>query len=1126
MWHRVVVSVVLALLVFSACSERDDSASDKLNAVSYGYHYRDLDSAERYALAALEVSGGMGGHGRGVAAALNNLAFVRTMRMDYAGAERLLDSVSMVTDDQVELLIAHIQQMRLCQRRSRNRDFYDFRAQALRCLDRIREEHPEGLSGGDIDAGRLVYAESELAIVLSTYYYYVGLERQSIAALEEVGDLEGDTAQWLNYLYNVGAGGIITTGSQEEINAKELWYLEQCLALAREGGYPYFEANALEALSEHGVNSIANAEEALRLFMDYGDVYQTAGAYRTLGTCYHGEGDDSTALYYLSLALEDEKIEQAPDLVASIYEQLSVAYSGVDDKESSDAHRNIYLELQHETRQDLYLQSRAAQYEETARQQKLLMSGVVASIVILVLLLLLFYYLHKRHRRKDSLSVLLEPLREWQREEEHRCTEFAEEMEELSDERGALRVERERNERLSMENRAKLSLVNMTLPLIDRILHEVHGGWSRERIDYIRELTEQINAQNDLLTHWIQLRQGALSLRIESFALQELFDVVSKSKMSFQLKGIRLDVEPTDLTVKADRILTLFMLNTLADNARKFTGEGGSVKISASRTPTYAEISVSDTGKGMSKETLSHLFEHKVVVDDEVGRKRGENGERSHGFGLMNCRGIIEKYRKMSHIFSVCTLEAESEEGKGSRLFFRLPLGRVMSVVLSLLLAVGAQGESRGPSGYSDRELLDKAYIYSDSAYFSNINGTYARTLAFADSCRKYLNAHYLRERPGGRELMLREGDLSLPVPELAWYYDSVRTNYDVILDIRNESAVAALALHEWSLYAYNNKVYTQLFKERSADSSLDEYCRMMQQSETNRTIGIVILILILGMILPAYYLLYYRHRLNYRFCVERIGKINEILLSERSASEKLEQILPLASSEYPEELQVVVSEIVASLRSSVLQQEQQFTDLELAKDELRRAEHENNNLHVSNSVLDNCLSTLKHETMYYPSRIRQLIDSDEHNMQAIEEVVTYYRELYALLSEQAMRQLGSIRLHLSHVVLYGHDVLGDETLLHYLFEILTRHEDDISGVVKDEKYVLYSVAQPQLHLTSTELQNLFTPSEDHIPYLLCRQIVRDHSEATARRGCGIWAEEENGKTIIKITLPRWNHSK
>jgi hypothetical protein len=316
------------------------------------------------------------------------------------------------------------------------------------------------------------------------------------------------------------------------------------------------------------------------------------------------------------------------------------------------------------------------------------------------------------------------------------------------------------------------------------------------------------------------------------------------------------------------------------------------------------------------------------------------------------------------------------------------------------------------------------------------------------------------------------------------------------------------------------------LFKERSADSSLDEYCRMMQQSETNRTIGIVILILILGMILPAYYLLYYRHRLNYRFCVERIGKINEILLSERSASEKLEQILPLASSEYPEELQVIVSEIVASLRSSVLQQEQQFTDLELAKDELRRAEHENNNLHVSNSVLDNCLSTLKHETMYYPSRIRQLIDSDEHNMQAIEEVVTYYRELYALLSEQAMRQLGSIRLHLSHVVLYGHDVLGDKTLLHYLFEILTRHEDDISGIVKDEKYVLYSVAQPQLHLTSTELQNLFTPSEDHIPYLLCRQIVRDHSEATARRGCGIWAEEENGKTIIKITLPRWNHSK
>ena len=34
---------------------------------------------------------------------------------------------------------------------------------------------------------------------------------------------------------------------------------------------------------------------------------------------------------------------------------------------------------------------------------------------------------------------------------------------------------------------------------------------------------------------------------IESFPLQQLFDIVSKGKMSFQMQGVKLDVEPTDI---------------------------------------------------------------------------------------------------------------------------------------------------------------------------------------------------------------------------------------------------------------------------------------------------------------------------------------------------------------------------------------------------------------------------------------------------------------------------------------------------------------------------------------------------------------------------------------------------
>lgn len=79
---------------------------------------------------------------------------------------------------------------------------------------------------------------------------------------------------------------------------------------------------------------------------------------------------------------------------------------------------------------------------------------------------------------------------------------------------------------------------------------------------------------------------------------------------------------------------------------------------------------------------------------------------------------------------------------------------------------------------------------------------------------------------------------------------------------------------------------------------------------------------------------------------------------------------------------------------------------MELATDELRRRQYESDRLHVSNSVLDNCLSTLKHETMYYPSRIRQIVDSQPCDLEALGEVADYYHALYSILSEQAMRQI------------------------------------------------------------------------------------------------------------------------
>ena len=1058
---------IISTIILSACSRTDRQAVDKLNEQSYAYHYRNIDSTESYARRAAKLAEG---YHAGRAEALNNLAFVYIVRMEYDEAERLLNEVVETTNHQVQQLIAYVQQMRLCQRRSRNREFHDYRELADKTIRRINEERA---SLSEHDQRCLLYAETEYAIVNSTYYYYVGLEQQSIDALNAINpnEVQRDTAQFLNYLYNIGAGGIITQGSQQEINQQEFDRLMRCFLMARQGDYPYFAANALEALSEHLMeppvrdhlmmdnmpamkflnpdhvddNMLAGylAENSLYIFREFGDVYQIAGAYRTLASCFRQIGDYESALYNLEQALSDSAIYQAPDLVASIREQLSVAYAAIDDKQQSDYNRNLYLDVQETTRQDRQLEARANQYERAISQLNLMIIAVIVAIILLFFSLWLFNYLNKKRTKTEGTDELFE---------------------QKSEDIQALQLRVEASERRNLEQRAKVSLVNSVTPFIDRILHEVKNP-EKADAEYIQELTDQINDYNDVLTYWIQLRQGELSLHIESFALQELFDLLAKGHASFQMKGVELNISPTDAVVKADKVLTLFMLNTLADNARKFTDKGGKVSISANDQEEYVEIAVEDTGQGMTDEQLQHLFESKPIKDDG-------KAQTSHGFGLLNCKGIIEKYRKISQIFSVCQIAATSKLGQGSRLFFRLPKGILRMLILGMLLtgsALTGYGQQPKPTP-TDSDPLAQASAYADSAYFCNINGQYERTLVFADSCIDCLNRQYLSLQPRGRYLMRSIGNPSLIAPEIKWLHDGLDVNYHIILDIRNESAVAALALHEWQIYNYNNRIYTQLFKEMSADDTLGDYCRTMQQSQTNKTIAIILLVILALAILPAYYLLYYRHRLYSRF----------------------------------------------------LSEQQRQTDLEMLDDEQRRTELEISNLHVSNAVLDNCLSTLKHETMYYPSRIRQTLDSGD--TESLSEVTSYYRELYGMLSQQAMRQVERTHLHLRPLSMEGVTILGDENLIRYLFEILRKQsgekKPEIQFSQKNEKYVEVSVAMPGLDFSKEQPEDLFQPKREHIPFLICRQIVRDHGEATNRRGCGIRAEIINGIPHILITLP------
>ncbi|MGL5272064.1 MAG: DUF5113 domain-containing protein, partial [Phocaeicola sp.] len=673
---------------------------------------------------------------------------------------------------------------------------------------------------------------------------------------------------------------------------------------------------------------------------------------------------------------------------------------------------------------------------------------------------------------------------------------------------------------------------------MDRIINEVHKlvcydylankQLRQEKFQYVGELVVCINEYNEMLTKWIQMRQGSLSLSIEIFEVQSLFDVLQKSRKTYEMKQQVLEVLPTTALVKADKALTLFMLNTLADNARKYTQAGGSICISAIETDDYIELSVSDNGPGLSPTDVDAILEEKIYDANRIGLDNATDKEalihqKGSGFGLMNCKGIIDKYRKTNDIFRVCTFSISSKLGEGSRFSFRLPKG-VKRIWLWLLLicSVGTACQADANVIFSAEEtreinpelladsLLIAANRYVYSAYHANVAGEYNIALRYADSTLHALNEHYLLYTHNAKRPLLKllGGGRAA---ELLWLSDLVDTDYYTLLDVRNEAAVAFLALGDLDSYRYNNNAYTTLYKQLSEDVSLEEYCQKMQISSTNKSIAIVICFILLFILLIGYYVLYLRKHLFHQFSLEQVLSINKKAFQALQATrqevgdvakqlvdelfQEVNELIPIhrlgiaicsaesgelhyAFSDTSDQtpylveimsrsyinkatlwkdnssfraiplfienrgekscigvlaihvmdgwtqeddrimLELVAGYIAVLVHTALVLMEQKYRDIESANDEARRIQREENQLHVQNLVLDNCLSTIKHETVYYPNKVKQLIeklDRDEWEAKDVEQVKTigelmdYYKEVFTLLTSCAARQLEEV---------------------------------------------------------------------------------------------------------------------
>lgn len=913
---------------------------------------------------------------------------------------------------------------------------------------------------------------------------------------------------------------------------------------------------------------------------------------------------------------------------------------------------------------------------------------------------------------EQAMAQVINPYIQWALDNGMTSISLGEEQSRLEKQRYIHEQHIAGNKRQNLIKKACLAIVNGIYPYIDRILNEVHKlvrmGYihdeaiKKEKYQYIDELVTTINEYNDILALWIKMKQGALSLNIEAFELKELFDLLRKGNRAFEMKQLDLEIEPTDTCVKADKALTLFMINTLAENARKYTPKGGKVKIYARKEKDYVEISVEDNGCGLSPEDIVHIVGEKVydfkaigihdVPDQEELRKN-----KGSGFGLMNCKGIIEKYKKTNPIFSVCLFNVESVLGQGSRFYFRLPVGvsKFLTMILFVLsLGMVSCGKATGNDMPKDipvdsltlvlqeeyELLLNQASDYANEAYYCNVDGEYEMALQYIDSAMICLNEHYERYAEKPHHYMALAGD-DIPA-ELEWWNTLFNSDFHVILDIRNEAAVAFLALKQWDEYSYNNGAYTTLYKLLGEDQTLEDFCRDLERSTNNKTVSILLVVVLLVTLCLGYYVLYFRKRLVNRWNLEQVLEINkqvftasvrpapeneEMLQREEDtlkgipqhivdnafdavnellsienlgiavhnevthrleyASYSLEEamenkpvwkdliqrcfeeqqylledrvqalplivkaghsskcigVLCLVRSEAQQEsdrllLELIVRYVAIVIFNAVVKLATKYRDIETAQDEAHRASWEDSSLHVQNMVLDNCLSTIKHETIYYPNRIKQLIGKlrfselpeaeEQETIMAISELIEYYKGVFSILSQCASRQLEEVtfrRTTISVVELlavaerYFHkvsrritasvvfdtksideSVIGDINQLRFLLENLIDEALSIpvSGKIYltcavEDDFVRFLFTDMRLEKTKEELNQLFYPNLVRMTagkkgelcgteYLICKQIIREHDEFAGRRGCRINAEPEIGGFTVYFTLPRY----
>ena len=201
------------------------------------------------------------------------------------------------------------------------------------------------------------------------------------------------------------------------------------------------------------------------------------------------------------------------------------------------------------------------------------------------------------------------------------------------------------------------------------LLQEHKDGNINQQLDVLKYSSEHMLVIINDILDFNKIEAGKLQLDRNIFNLRVLIDKISTVFTDqFQAKALQFKIEfdeRLNKEVVADDTRLTQVLSNLISNALKFTHHGSvtlNVHLESSTSDVMiVSFSVSDTGIGISENNRSAIFLSFTQADTKTNRQYGGTG-----LGLTISQKIVEMFGGR--------LKVDSEEGKGSRFYFNIPL--------------------------------------------------------------------------------------------------------------------------------------------------------------------------------------------------------------------------------------------------------------------------------------------------------------------------------------------------------------------------------------------------------------------------------------------------------------------